>query len=124
MLTFNEIPKNSFIVVYTKKYAETQASVKDLKVPEEYKDNPSYLFGGGTKLENDFLVNMESKWTFTKVIPDSPEFREALAFELHDAYLKNNYLRGYLDEESMLGIQTVKVYYYDGEKTFEVKYAR
>jgi len=123
MLKFNEIPKNSFIVVYTKKYAETQASVKDLKVPEEYKDNPSYLFGSGKKLENDFLVHLESKWTFTKVITDSPEFRDALEFELKP-YHHNNYLRGYLEEESMLGIQTIKVYYYDGEKTFEVKYAR
>jgi len=122
MLKFNEIPKNSFIVVYTKKYAETQASVKDLKVPEEYKDNPSYLFGSGTKLENDFLVHLESKWTFTKVIPDSPEFRDALEFELKP-YHHNNYLRGYLEEESMLGIETIKVYYYDGEKVFEVNYA-
>lgn len=122
MLKFNEIPKNSFIVTYTRNYAESKVSTKDIKVPTEYKDNPSYLFGGSIVFEKEMYVNMTCKDILFKTIPDSPEFRDALEFELKP-YHHNNYLRGYLEEESMLGIETIKVYYYDGEKVFEVNYA-
>ena len=124
MFKFNEIPKNSFVVLYAKTYAKAEVSVKNIKVPIEYEEDPSSLFNCKAIVGDDILVDMKNKWIKTKVIPDSPEFREALAFEFSSYPYKNNFLGGFLQEENLLGVETIKVYYYDGEKLFEVSYVR
>lgn len=123
MLKFNEIPKNSFILFLTRKLAEAKVHTKDIKVPIEYKETPEIVFCCCKIVEDGFLVDLENKEVFSIIIPDSPQFREALNFELRShSYTNINFLQSYIDRDSLLGIRLMQVYFYDGEKVYEVSY--